>query len=559
MRSILRTLLVLTVLVGLAAGAGTAFAAKSYSADQFDVAIQVQPDGSALVTETVAFRFEGGPFTFAFRGLPTRYTDGISNIQVREGDRVYTQGDKTAGHFTLDNKNNSIETRWYFEPTSDAVRTFTVSYRVAGVVREEGGQAVLRWGALPPDHDYAIRSSRVTVTLPANANVERAQVLVGTAELQQGDQTVTLTARDIARNREVVVGVWAPLAAFTNVPPSWQVEEARRAAEDRARLPWGAAAAGLLGLLGLGGLGAAWRRVPALPPVSRDIPMYSLPDQLPPALAATLVKDSNGAGLGTLLDLAKRGIVQIREREGQGLFGNKKSIFEFVVRQPNAVLAPFEQVIVNEAFAKAKQTGVVALEDLGKGLQAGRSRISDALKAELRQRGLLDPARERLRNRFYLVGFILALLALLVGVPAVALFRVAGVLPMIVLFLVAIATFILGASLSVRTAEGERIAAAWKAFQDFLKRIADGRAPDAAQYLEVYLPYAAAFGLEDKWMKRYANAQVGVPGWFSPLSPGNYSASWVAFSGAIHSASSTAGASSAAGGGAAGGGSSGAG
>ena len=558
MRSILRTLLVLVVLAGLAAGTGTAYAAKSYSADRFDVNIQVQPDGSALVTETVAFRFEGGPFTFAFRGLPTRYTDGISDIQVREGDRVYTQGGKTAGQYTLDSKNNSIETRWYFEPTSDAVRTFTLSYRVAGVVREEGGQAALRWGALPPDHDYAISSSRVTVTLPPKANVERAQVLTGTADLQTGDQTVTLTARDIPRNHELVVGVWAPLAAFTNVPPAWQVTQARRAMEDQARLPWGAAAAGALGLLGLGGLFAAWRRVPALPPVSRDIPMYSLPDQLPPALAATLAKDSNGAGLGTLLDLAKRGVVQIREREGQGVWG-KKSIFEFVVRQPNAALAPFEQVILNEAFAKSKQTGVVALEDLGKGLQSGRSRISEALKAELRQRGLMDPARERIRNQFYIWGGVLLFLALLVGVPAVILFRVAGVLPMIVLFLIAIATFILGAMVSVRTAEGERIAAAWAAFQDFLKRIADGRAPDAAQYLEVYLPYAAAFGMEEKWMKRYANAQVGVPGWFSPLSPGNYSASWVAFSGAIHSASSTAGASSAAGAGAAGGGSSGAG
>ncbi len=558
MRSILRTLLVLGLLVGLATGASTAFAAKSYSADQFDVAIQVQPDGSALVTETVAFRFEGGPFTFAFRGLPTRYTDGVSNIQVREGDRVYTQGGKTAGQYTLDSKNNSIETRWYFEPTSDAVRTFTLSYRVAGVVREESGQAVLRWGALPPDHDYAIRASRVTVTLPQNANVERAQVLVGTGELEQGNQSVTLTARDIARNRELVVGVWAPLTAFSNVPPAWQTTQARQAAEDQVRLPWGAAAAGLLGLLGLGGLAAAWRRIPALPPVSRDIPMYSLPDQLPPALAATLVKNSNGAGLGTLLDLAKRDVVQIREREGQGVWG-KKSIFEFVVRQPGAALAPFEQVILTEAFARAKQTGVVSLEDLGKGLQGGRSRISEALKGELRQRGLIDPARERIRNQFYIWGGVLLFLALLVGIPTAVLFRVAGVLPMITLFLIAIAVFILGASMSVRTAEGERIAAAWTAFQDFLKRIADGRAPDAAQYLEVYLPYAAAFGLEDKWMKRYANAGVGLPGWFSPLSPGNYSASWVAFSGAIHSASSTAGASSAAGAGAAGGGSSGAG
>ena len=63
-------------------------AAKSYSADRFDVDIQVQPGRAALVKETVAFRFEGGPFTFAFRGLPTRYTDGLTGFQLMEGGRT---------------------------------------------------------------------------------------------------------------------------------------------------------------------------------------------------------------------------------------------------------------------------------------------------------------------------------------------------------------------------------------------------------------------------------------------------------------------------------------
>ncbi|NTU56704.1 MAG: DUF2207 domain-containing protein, partial [Anaerolineales bacterium] len=44
-----------------------ASAEKSYYAERFDVQIDLQEDGSAIVTETVEFRFSGDPFTFAFR------------------------------------------------------------------------------------------------------------------------------------------------------------------------------------------------------------------------------------------------------------------------------------------------------------------------------------------------------------------------------------------------------------------------------------------------------------------------------------------------------------
>ena len=52
-------------------------AAKSYYAEYFDVQIELQEGGSAIVTETIKFHFEGDPFTFAFREISTSETDGI--------------------------------------------------------------------------------------------------------------------------------------------------------------------------------------------------------------------------------------------------------------------------------------------------------------------------------------------------------------------------------------------------------------------------------------------------------------------------------------------------
>ena len=45
-------------------------AAKSYTAERFDVDWNLTENGTLEVTETVVFRFAGGPFTYVYRELP---------------------------------------------------------------------------------------------------------------------------------------------------------------------------------------------------------------------------------------------------------------------------------------------------------------------------------------------------------------------------------------------------------------------------------------------------------------------------------------------------------
>ena len=61
-----RKLFIFILLFGLLLPA-SAGAAKDYWAERFDVDLEIQPDGALVVTETVVFRFEGGPFTYYFR------------------------------------------------------------------------------------------------------------------------------------------------------------------------------------------------------------------------------------------------------------------------------------------------------------------------------------------------------------------------------------------------------------------------------------------------------------------------------------------------------------
>ncbi len=75
------SLLLIVLLVSLFV-ASPVLAAKSYHAERFDVLIELQENGSAIITETVEFRFEGDPFTFAFREISATETDGITFLDA---------------------------------------------------------------------------------------------------------------------------------------------------------------------------------------------------------------------------------------------------------------------------------------------------------------------------------------------------------------------------------------------------------------------------------------------------------------------------------------------
>jgi hypothetical protein len=56
-------------------------AARSYAADRFDVDSELRADGSQQLSETVVFRFEGGPFTWVAREMPSRRVDAIESFR----------------------------------------------------------------------------------------------------------------------------------------------------------------------------------------------------------------------------------------------------------------------------------------------------------------------------------------------------------------------------------------------------------------------------------------------------------------------------------------------
>ena len=141
-RRLLMSLLICALLITTAAQDD-----RTYRADRFDVEATAQPDRSLLVEEAVTFRFTGGPFSFVFRELPTDHTDGIIDIVAGVDGIPWPQGNGP-GQVEISGQ-NPIEVTWHLPPTSDTAQTFTLSYRMLGVVRS-GDEMCIRDRACIP-------------------------------------------------------------------------------------------------------------------------------------------------------------------------------------------------------------------------------------------------------------------------------------------------------------------------------------------------------------------------------------------------------------------------
>jgi hypothetical protein len=557
-RKILLTILIISTLILIAVK--PALAAKTYRAEHFDVQFELQPDGSAFVTETVVFRFEGGPFTYAFREIDQTETDGVTFLEAS------MDGVTNASQMEIATGGNRLKVTWRFAPTSDTTHEFIVRYRVTGIVRKLEADTI-RWRAIPPDHDYPIERAAITLIYPDDVRPIEQPTLTGSFEATPLPNSIRLTTTGIGADREVILTARFAAGAVASTAPQWQIRQ-RQADEAASR-------ALLIGILAamvtltLGGFGlfvyvyANRRDLHILTVLPLDTP----PGDVPPALAGKLTGHSH-AFMGTLFDLAQRGMLEVCE--DKGWFRSKKYMLER--KTGHVSLRPHEQGLLAAVFRPGETR--VEMSKISSHLARWTKSLEALLEKELLARGWLDLERSRQHTSIAAAG-VLTMLA------AISLFIVGAIGRGVALandgnftegwaaligiaaggFVISIGLMIYYNTFSTLTPEGEEEAARWKGYAVYLKQASAGypsRLPPV--YFERHLPFAAAFGLGSAWAKRFQ--QMGgapVPAWFHALagSEGDFGAMV-----SVMSASDSAGDSASGGdggGGASGGGSSGAG
>lgn len=536
-------------------------AAKSYSADRFDVDVVVQTDGSLQVTERLTLRFVGGPFTYVFRHLETDRTDGIDSIRASVDGVAFARGEQ-AGQIEIEGR-DPIKITWHLPETSDMTHTFELTYRVLGVVRQESGADLLAWKALPDDHEYAIAASTVRVSYPTSAELVGApEVWAGTATVERGISTVTFDARDLGPDESLTVALRFASGSVIAAPPQWQTQ--RDSVAQRGPI---FAFVGLGGLI-LGVLVIVVAAIRHRRPRARDeLVVTRPPTDVAPAIAGVLANrgslDATWAyALATCFDLARRGVIVIEERPRTSWLQTRDFIFRLMPSHTG--LQPHERGLIN-AFFRTKDgiSPTVRLSALQRTLYQRLKSFSKLLKADCDALGIYDPARQRVRKNFLATGIMLLLVGSVFGIATALLFNTFGAWSFVIagaLILLAIIVLIVSTTLSPLTDVGHQHAQAWKAFSRYLWDVTRLRETlTHKDQFEGYLPYAAAFGLAQPWsnyLKKHED--VEVPQWFRGLATtaddgrGAFVAMMVASSSAGGSSGGASGAGAAAGGGASG-------
>ena len=123
------------LLVGLLASPASA---KTYEIESADVTIVVDADASLLVTERLAYAFSGS-FSGAYRDIPVRQGESISNITVRDVAGTYQLGgcvqlrcSSPPGTYGVTVIPGYVRIVWHYQAT-DVVKEFSIAYTMHGV------------------------------------------------------------------------------------------------------------------------------------------------------------------------------------------------------------------------------------------------------------------------------------------------------------------------------------------------------------------------------------------------------------------------------------------
>lgn len=524
--------------------ASTALAGKTYRAERFDVQLDLQPGGDMLVTETVVFRFEGGPFTYAFREISANRTDGLTFLEASM-DGISLPLGKGPGQVEVQ-PGDPLKVTWHFAPLSDSSHTFVVRYRVSGVV-STGEADTLRWYVIPPDHGYSIDQATVWLNYPAQVEPLEAPSLDRSFDSVPTDSGFRLTTAGIAENESVILTVRFPGGSLATAAPAWQVREQATSAAARRAVPIGllsGVATLLLGGLGLFAYIGAERRRLNLP----EAGLLPAPpdDRVPPAVAGKLIGQEAFSPVGALFDLAQRGVLEIREEKGW--LGMKKFIVER--KQMGDLLPPHEQGMLEAIFVGKTQ---IEMSQIATRLHSAKHLFYEHLEQELIGRGWFDPARKRKQTALRVIGLLAMFLgmtwfigatiasgALLTVNSSLAWLGAALAGLSVGLFILSIPLMIYAGIYSPLTPAGEEQKIRWKSFRAYLEQVGRGLEPAVRpDTFERYLAFAAAFGLGEAWARAFQKlGGAPLPVWFHSLSGSDdFSAMVTAMSSADTSAS----------------------
>lgn len=501
--------------------------ARSFVISRFDVVIQVLPSGELLVTETVRPRFEGA-WNGIERLIPVEYRTPQGFNYTLVLDQV-TATDDQGAPLKLEQKRERHyrNFRIWIPGAENATRTFVLTYRVRNGLKYFEDHDELYWNVTGDEWDVPIEHASAKIVLPASATGVRALAFTGAYGAREHAATVEVTGPTIEMRMMRALGFREGLTAVVGWDKGLVAE------------PTAADVTGMfltsnwplsIPVAVFGIMLRLWYTRGRDPRLRTIAVAYEPPERLTPAEVGTLADDSPDLCdiTATLVDLAVRGFLRIKEQSTEHLFGLWSSI-EYIfqrTRPPGdwAGLPKHERLLLQALFdhGSAESVPLSSLENkFYKSLDGIREAIFDSLQT--RKYYVQRPDRVK---QNYMVGGIVLGMALTAGLSALAdrwgmaplAFFSAGILSgaIVVGF---------GRIMPARTLQGTRTLEGVLGFEEFLTRVeADRfeRVVKTPELFEKFLPYAMALGVEKNWARAFEPILKTPPSWYQGAHPSQF-------------------------------------
>lgn len=600
---LIKSLITLWIIVVLSLWWSTSIlSAKDYSIQSVIIDAQLDPDGNMSITEKRTYDFKGH-YHWATYSLPTGNTGGVVDFSVGEEGNPYSRSlDERAGTYTYQENPGSISAKWFFDAQNET-RTFILSYQVLDVVKVYQDAAVLYYKFIGTGWDKA--SGEVVVTIHAPEWVKRDQVkawahgpLWGTVQINENGM-VRAQITDLPKNTFWEARALYPLSYFPRIReispeqviPKILAEEKRWAEEANAkreewikkqqakktRKKYGSWVVLILSGAGFLTVGSLYHRYGRKHQVPFPDTFYSeIPSDLSPALLSCLLFRGQIGGpalVGTMLDLAQRGFLKIKESINPGKFlfwsfQSRNYTLEFdreFYSENKKSLQPFEHDLLTFIFSDLAE-GRDTIDF--KTLRGSRSRFvkwfSDWKKGIVKlgeTQGYWDKTSMRARNKGVIISLILVAVTVISAMYIEEWAIISAVSGVVLL--------ILSLFIPRRTLEFELEAKKWGGLKKYLKKyqFRDAVSPFFLENISKFLVYGVVLGLSKEVVKKVAEMvpqgqQNSFFPWYVASHPyADFSSAGFgdALSSLMTAASSTMSSASGTGGGASGGGGGGAG
>ena len=509
---------------------------------EFNVDLDVLPDGTVHVTETQVIRFDGGPYRNGYADIPLARVDDISNFVVSEinadgtvtvYDQVRSSSITDPGTYSAVEQDGTLLVDFHFPPAEDETRTFVLEYDVTGAIRVyenlDPPNLQLWWTAIAADTTEVapVDSATVTVTLPEA--VDPAEVVILTADgtvatdpdsYTDDGRTFTWHAEDLDNGDELEVRIQFPIILQTDVP-SWQAaddarrETAEKEAEQEALYNLIFGGIGILlavaGALILYGLWYTKGRDPQVGLIAEFLP--EPPDDSPPGTVGVLVDEQADQRdlVATLVDLGRRGVFRIEDKPG-----GARPDLNVTLLDPGASMSSLEQSFAQDLFDNdlTKDRTV----SIGEGSLSNPQAVLKSLYDDLVARGYYTRSPEVTRSSYRQRGTVLVVISFILFCFVVS--QIQATLLFLPFLVVGILGMILrwqSRHMPKRTEAGAEAAAKWRAFRVYLTDIQKyEKLEESTAIFDKYLPYAIAFGIDKSWVDKFARANSPIPTWMGP-------------------------------------------